>query len=74
MPRIILRPDGELPDAYAADDLPYLPPRETKRKSRLWRYATFLFLPLTCFTGLEVAMFTVGPVIMVIVIALFSFT
>ncbi|MEL6269789.1 MAG: hypothetical protein AAFV33_14190, partial [Chloroflexota bacterium] len=74
MPRITLRPDGELPAPYTVDDLDYMPPRQTKRKSRLWRYATFLFLPLTCFTGVEVALFTVGPVMMVIVIALFSIT
>lgn len=73
MPRINLNYDGELYD----NDPQHPPIRQitalpTKRKSRVWRYLTFWFLPLTSAVGVEVALIVVGPVVVMILIALFS--
>jgi hypothetical protein len=73
MPRVDLNHDGELFEPVAPPIREIMAAHPPKRKSRLWRWLTHPFLPLTSLVGLEVAVLLVGPVLMVLVIALFSF-
>lgn len=73
MPRIDLDGDGELFEPLSPPIREIMAAHPVKRKSRLWRWLTFPLLPLTSLVGLEVAIMLVGPVLMMLAIALFSF-